>query len=433
MATRHPFGRSGKADPRPHIAIAVLNLPAERDRRVIRECRALESAGYRVTVVCPRGTTGLRTLPGTGDTAIRSFRQPFAGTGVLSFAVEFVWSFLCVAWHMSILVARHRVVAAQVCNPPDVFWPVALAMRATGRPWVFDHHDLCPELYECKPGSTRPIVLTVLTAFEKLSMRTASAVFSTNESYREIALGRGGCRPEKVTVVRNGPSLDEISTQAPAAGAVQAPRRIVYLGVINPQDSVHVAVEAAERLAELRGRSGWELVVAGDGECLPDLRRMVDERGLADIVRFTGWLDAGQVDELLAGATIGIQPDPPTAMADLSTMAKTVEYLARGVPVVAVDLRETRRSAENAAVYVPTGTADEFAKVIDALLDDSTALSEMRDLALERFRTTLAWEHQAAAYTAVWQSLVPVPQPAAVPRQATPPATEATDSAGQPR
>jgi glycosyltransferase involved in cell wall biosynthesis len=401
---------------RPHVAIAVLNLPVERDRRVIRECLALESAGYRVTVICPRGELGLRHLPGTRDTAIRPFRQPFAGSGVFSFATEFLWSFVCVAWHLSVLVIRHRVVAAQVCNPPDVFWPLALLMRATRRPWIFDHHDLCPELYVCKTAEPRGAVVRVLTLFEKLSMRCASEVLSTNESYREIAVTRGGCRPEKVTVVRNGPALTEVTRSPATKPDEDAPKRIVYLGVINVQDHVDVAILAAERLVERRGREGWELVVAGDGECLADLRRLADERGLTDVVRFTGWLNASEVDRLLRGATIGIQPDQRTDMADLSTMAKTVEYLARGLPVVAMDLRETRRSADDAAVYVPNGTPDEFAEAFDKLLDDEAALATMGKLAVDRFRTTLAWEHQAEAYIRVWQRLVPMPAQAAIPQ-----------------
>ena len=208
-------------------------------------------------------------------------------------------------------------------------------------------------------------------------------------------------------MVRNGPALAEVRGGTGDDRARR--RRIVYLGVINVQDHVDVAVLAAEQLAARRGRDDWELVVAGDGECLADLRTLVDERGLDDVVRFTGWLDAAAVDALLRSATLGIQPDQRTDMADLSTMAKTVEYLARGLPVVATDLRETRRSAADAAVYLPTGTPAEFADAMDALLDDPPALARMGAVAAERFRTVLAWEHQAAAYLRVWHRLVPVP------------------------
>lgn len=395
-------------DPRPHVAIAVVNLPVERDRRVIRECLALEDAGYRVTVICPRGTEGLRHLPGSRGTAIRSFRQPFAGAGVASFAAEFAWSFACVAWHLAVLVVRHRVVAAQVCNPPDVFWPLALLMRAAGRKWIYDHHDLSPELYACKTSNPRPAVTRLLTWFERLSMRSAAEVLSTNESFRDIALSRGGCEPDRVTIVRNGPAAAEIAANVPRAAAGDDGRkRIVYVGVINDQDHVDRAILAAERLAALRGRHGWEMVIAGDGECLADLRRLADEHGLNDVVTFTGWLDAPEVDALLRGATLGIQPDIRNDMTNLSTMAKTVEYMARGLPVVAVDLLETRRTAGEAGRYVPAGSAEEFAKALDDLLDDETQLPVMRAVAANRFAAVLAWEHQAEAYIRVWRRLVP--------------------------
>jgi glycosyltransferase involved in cell wall biosynthesis len=394
---------------RRHVVIVVVNLPAERDRRVIRECRALEAAGYRVTVICPRGSAPLTVLPGTTDTAVRAFPQPLAGAGVLSFAAEFAWALVAVTARLLGLMLRQRVDAVQACNPPDVFWPVALLMRALGRPFVFDHHDLSPELYECKTDRPRPAVLRVLKVFEKLSWRCATAVVSTNESYRELAIGRGGCDPDRVVVVRNGPALAEVGT--PPADAPVAPARhtVVYLGVINPQDRVDAAVLAAARLAELRGRDGWELVVAGDGECLPELRRMVTERGLGDLVRFTGWLEADQVDALLWSATVAVQPDPPTRMAELSTMAKTVEYVARGLPVVAVDLLETRRTADAAAVYVPTGDPEELAKALDQVLDDTVAREAMSRVARRRFVDMLAWDHQAQSYIRLWNRLFGLP------------------------
>lgn len=393
-------------DRRPHVAIIVVNLPVERDRRVIRECLALESAGYRVTVICPRGPQRLSHLPGTRDTAIRSFTQPFAGSGVLSFAGEFAWSFLCVALHLLRLLVTERVDAAQACNPPDVFWPLALLMRLMGKPFVFDHHDLSPELYRAKTATPNPVVLRILMVFEQLSMRCASWVLSTNESYREIAVSRGGQDPARVTVVRNGPASSEI-THAPSPEA-SGRKRIVYLGVINPQDNVRAAVLAAARLAETRGRDDWEMVIAGDGDSLPELRALTTDLGLDDVVYFAGWLGGDEVDALLASGTIGIQPDQPDPLSNLSTMAKTVEYLARGLPVVAADLLETRRTAEGAAVYAPTAAPEAFAKALDSLLDDPDALARMREIGLQRFHSRLAWEHQASAYLSVWRELVPI-------------------------
>jgi glycosyltransferase involved in cell wall biosynthesis len=391
---------------RPHIAILVANLPAERDRRVIRECLSLEANGYDVTVIAPRGDPGLRTLPGSRNTRLRPYPVFVYGSGVLSYAFEFVWSFACIAVRLIGEVARGRAHAVQVCNPPDVYWPLALLLRAIGRPWVFDHHDLCPEVYATRSnGNPNPWVYRILTGFEWLTMRTATAVIGTNESFREIALGRG-VPPDRVIVVRNGPGSDEIRPANAAAGPDSAEHRIVYVGVMGPQDNVEGAVLAAEDLIGRRGREDWRMIIAGDGETMPDLRKLVAERGLGDVVEFAGWLQGPEVDDLLRTATIAIQPDLPTRMNALSTMAKTIEYLGRGVPVVAVDMIETRRSAGDAARYVPTGEPAEFAEAIDEMLGDPAQRAIMREVGLRRFRETLSWEHQAAEYIRLWDRLL---------------------------
>ena len=398
------------AQRRPHIVIVVVNLPAERDRRVVRQCQALESAGYRVSVICPRGPQRPRTLPGTVATRIRSFPQPPAGRWTLSFAAEFVWDLVAVTAHLLALMLRDRVDAVQVRNQADVFWPLALLLRAAGRPFVFDHHGLSPELYECETDRPRPMVLRILRLLEKLSWRCASAVISTNESYRELAITRGGCAPDRVVAVRDAPTLAEgrhDGIPAPRGAGEQERHTLVHLGVISPQDHVEAVVLTAERLVHLRGRDDWRVVVAGDGESLPQLRRLADERDLADVVTFTGRLEADEVGALLRSATIAVQPDPPTRMAQLSTMAKTVEYVARGLPVVAVDMPETRRTAGEAARYVRTGDPDELAKAVDQLLADSGARAEMQRVARSRFATELAWDHQVKAYLELWRRLMP--------------------------
>jgi glycosyltransferase involved in cell wall biosynthesis len=298
-----------------------------------------------------------------------------------------------------------------VCNPPDVYWPLALLLRMLGRPWVFDHHDLCPEVYATRAaGRPRRLVFATLELLEWLTLRTASAVIVTNESFRENALRRG-VPAERLTVVRNGPAATEIAAEgAPREGA---PHRIVYLGVLGPQDNVETAVLAAEQLARRRGRTDWRLTIGGDGEMMPALAKLVADRGLGDVVEFTGWLDAAAVDELLRDATVAIQPDAPTRMNQLSTMAKTIEYLGRGVPVVAADLTETRRSAGQAARYVPHGTPAEFAAALDELLDDPDRRQRMRATGLTRFDAQLSWETQADAYLQVWRRLLaPLRDPA---------------------
>ena len=398
--------------PRPHVTILVANLPGERDRRVIRECLTLEAHGYDVTVIAPRGDKNLKILPGSRNTRLKPYPVFVQGGGLASFAIEFGWSFTCIAIRLFGEVLRGRAHAVQVCNPPDVYWPLAMVLRALGRPWVFDHHDLSPEVYATRTGG-RPnrLVYRTLVALEWLTLHTATEVVATNESYRENAVKRG-VLPERITVVRNGPAAAEVTAGGHDDPADRS-HRIVYLGVLGPQDNVEGAVLAAEHLARLRGRLGWQMVIAGDGEQLPALEKLVAEKGLNDLVTFTGWLEAAAVDEVLRGATVAIQPDLPTRMNQLSTMAKTVEYLARGVPVVAVDLIETRRTTGDAAVLVPSGTPAEFAEAIDTLLDDAPARRRMRSVALSRFNELLSWEHQASAYARVWDRVLARRHPAA--------------------
>ena len=303
---------------RGHITILIANLPAERDRRVIRESLSLEAAGYDVTIIAPRGDKTLTTLPGSRGVRLRPYPVYVYGSGVLSFAFEFVWSFACIAVRLLAEVFAGRAHAVQVCNPPDVYWPLALLLRALGRPWVFDHHDLCPEIYATRSGSPNTWVFRTLKAFEWATLRTASAVIATNESFRDNALRRG-VPGDRIMVVRNGPGLDEIvlprSDDEPTSDLT--PHRVVYLGVLGPQDNVEGAILAADELTRLRDRTSWRMIIAGDGESMPALQKLVSERGLGEVVEFTGWLDGSAVDELLRSATVAIQPDLPTRMNDL--------------------------------------------------------------------------------------------------------------------
>jgi glycosyltransferase involved in cell wall biosynthesis len=422
--------KSGYMARRPSVSILVANLPAERDRRVIRECLSLEAAGFDVTVIAPRGDKSLKILPGSRGTRLRPYPVKILGSGPVTFAIEFGWSFLCVAVRLLGELLRGRAQAVQVCNPPDVYWPLALLIRAIGRPWVFDHHDLCPEVYATRSnGSPNKVMFRTLVALEWLTLRTATHVFATNESFKENA-ERRGVRPGKVTVVRNGPAANEIAPVEPVAGGEH---RIVYLGVIGPQDNVEGVVLAAEALRHRRPARDWRVVIAGDGEQMPVLTKMVADRGLGDVVEFAGWLDGSAVDDLLRSATVAIQPDLPTRMNDLSTMAKTVEYLGRGVPVVAADLTETRRSAADAAVYVPTGSGEEFAEAIDDLLDDPERRAQMRKEGLARFAERLSWDHQARMYIAIWKTLLAKKLPKStveIPRQRALPDAPASAGAG---
>jgi glycosyltransferase involved in cell wall biosynthesis len=402
---------------RKSVSILVANLPAERDRRVIRESLTLEAHGYDVTIIAPRGNKALRTLPGSQNVRLRPYPVVVFGSGILTFAFEFLWSFLCVSYRLAGEVLRGRAQAVQVCNPPDVYWPLALVFRLLRRPWVFDHHDLCPEILVTRNGGTGGgLAYRALVAFEWLTLHTAREVIATNESFRENALRRGVAEG-KVTVVRNGPARAEIAATEGGADWTGPTHHLVYLGVLGPQDNVEGAILAAEELRKRRAKADWRLTIAGEGETMLALTMLVKERQLGDVVEFAGWLDGPDVDAFLRTATVAIQPDLPTRMNDLSTMAKTVEYLGRGIPVVAADLTETRRSAGDAAVYVPNGTPEELAEAINALLDDEPRREKMSACGISRFNDMLSWEHQAEAYIGVWHRLLGPGTPVTIPAQ----------------
>jgi glycosyltransferase involved in cell wall biosynthesis len=227
----------------------------------------------------------------------------------------------------------------------------------------------------------------------------------TNESFREAARRRGGRDDDNVVVVRNGPLSAEV---LPAAGACTVDdhrHTVVYLGVMGAQDGVAAAVRMAALLST-RDDVRTETVFVGDGECRPELERLAVQLGVADSTRFTGWLDGAGVARELAAACVGVQPDPPSPLAAQSTMAKTVEYLAHGVPVVAVDLLETRRSAGDAAVYVPTGSPEELAEAVARLLRDPAERARMAKAGQERVRSELSWDHQSERYVDLFRRLL---------------------------
>lgn len=389
----------------PHVVIVIANLPVARDRRVQREAASLRAAGARVTVICPADPERRALPPELADLTVVPYRLPFSGSGAVSFALEFAWSFLAVAAALARLRVRDRYDAVQYCNPPDVFWPLMLLGRAGGVPQVFDHHDLSPEVYAARGPQSSPVIARALLWLERRSLRSASGIVCTNESFREVASTRGGRAGEHVVVVRNGPRSAEV---LPAAGAcIDSEHRhtVVYLGVMGAQDGVDAAVRMAGLLRD-RPDVDADVVFVGDGECRPELEKLAADLGLGATTRFAGWLDGGAVARELAAACVGVQPDPPSPLASLSTMAKTVEYLAHGVPVVAVDLLETRRSAGDAAVYVPTGSPAELADAVAALLGDPDERLRMSLAGQERARTQLSWDHQAAAYVGLFRLLL---------------------------
>ena len=389
------------------ILIIVQNLPVPFDRRVWLECQALTSAGYQVSVVCPKG----RDEPSYEVIdSVRLYRyRPYApGGSKVSFIAEYVYSFLATAWGMLRARRSGRFAVIQACNPPDIFWPLALAFRGLdGARFVFDHHDLCPELYQSRFPSGPKLPYKGLLALERRTHRAANHVIATNDSYREIAMTRGGKRADEVTVVRTGPDLRRLRPGEPDPELRRGHRYLVaYIGVMGPQDGVDIVVRAADIVVSKLGRDDIAFTLIGSGDCFDDLVALRDQLGLAGHVEFTGRAPDEQVMRIMSTADAGLSPDPKNPLNDVSTMNKTMEYMVFGLPVVAFDLRETRVSAGDAAVYVQPNDEQQYAEAIVALLDDEPRRELMGKLARERVEQELAWDHQESTYLGVYKRVL---------------------------
>ena len=389
------------------ILIIVQNLPVPFDRRVWLECQALAGAGHDVSVVCPKekGDPAYEVIE-----TVRLYKyRPYApGGSKIGFVNEYVYSFLATV-RLTLKARRSgRFQVMQACNPPDIFWPVALVLRVIDRTrFVFDHHDLCPELYESRFPDGPRLPYKVLRAMERRTHRTADCVIATNDSYRAIAIERSGKPSAKVTVVRTGPDPDRLRRGHAHPDLLRGRRYLAaYIGVMGPQDGVDLVVRAADIIVNELQRDDIAFTLIGSGDCFDDLVALRDVLGLAGHVEFTGRASDDLVERILSTADVGLSPDPMNPLNDVSTMNKTMEYMAFELPSVAFDLRETRISAGEAAVYVRPDDLRGYAEAIVDLLDDQSRRATMGKLGRLRIEQELAWAYQERAYLDVYEKLL---------------------------
>jgi glycosyltransferase involved in cell wall biosynthesis len=392
------------------VLIIVQNLPVPLDRRVWLECKALVAQGYTVSVICPKGP-GDRSYQLLDGVGIYKYRPTPEARGVFGYVLEFTWSWLLTAV-LSLRVRRERGFdVIQACNPPDTYWLLAWLWRARGVRFIFDQHDLNPELFLSRFGRPRSAAARAeyrgLLWLERMTYRVADRVISTNGSYKAIAERRGHRDPATVTVVRSGPDTRVMRPVYPdPAIRGDADGLLCYLGIMGPQDGVETVLDLIHELVHNRGRTGLHAVLLGFGDCLEQLKARCTALDLDDNVRFTGRVGPTEISQYLSAADIGIGPDQKTPLNDVSTMNKTMEYMAYALPSVSVDLVETRVSAGDAGVLVPSGDIPAFADAIEALLDDPRRRAELGLAARRRVTEFLDWRPQAQAYVGVFDELM---------------------------
>jgi len=406
------------------VLILVENLSVPFDRRVWQESLALTRAGYDVSVICPRGATrDSEPFAEIEGVAIHRYPLTAATGGPAGYVREYpvaLWRTLRIALRLARDGGRFDVV--QACNPPDLLFLVALPFKLRGARFIFDHHDLVPELFESRFGGRGPL-RTLAVLLERVTFALADVVMSTNESYRQVAIRRGRMRPERVHVVRSAPDLSRFTPVPPDPDLRRGRRHLVaYLGVMGPQDGVDYALRALAHLKAM-GRDDVQAAFIGGGDSFDGLVALSRELGLEDRVEFTGPVyDDEVLCRYLCTADVCLAPDPVSPLNDVSSMNKVVEYMALGRPIVSFDLRESRFSAGDAAVYAADDDERRFAELVAELLDDPARREEMGRIGRERVEASLSWstsrENLLAAYADALRTRAPAggpPGPPAAP------------------
>ncbi len=391
------------------ILIIVQNLPVPFDRRVWLECKALVSAGHEVTVVCPKGN-GDPAYAVVDTVRLYKYRPYAPGGSKIGFITEYVVLLPgdCMA---------HAQGQAAVAGGSTRFRR-AIRRISSGRSrsscGPLTGPCSCSTITICVPSSMNLAFLTVrgslirgLLALERRTHRTANHVISTNESYREIAITRSGKASTDVTVVRTGPDPDRLF-RGPAEPELRRGRRFlaVYIGVMGPQDGVDIVLRAAAIIVHEFHRDDIAITLIGSGDCFDELVALRDELDLGGHVEFTGRAPDDLVSRIMSTADVGLSPDPKNPLNDLSTMNKTMEYMAFELPVVAFDLRETRVSAGDAAIYVKPNDVRDYAHAVVDLMDDESTRTQLGKLGRAQVEQELAWSHQERAYLGVYEALL---------------------------
>jgi len=393
------------------VLILVENLPSPFDRRVWQEANALKDAGYTVSIICPTGKGYEKKFEEISGIAIYRYNLPVEAEGAKGYLVEYgaalFWTFL-LSWR--VLLTR-GFDAIHACNPPDLFFLIGGFFKLLGKKFVFDHHDINPELYEAKFGR-RDFFWKLMVWLERWTFRTADVSIATNESYKRIAVERGGMAPERVFVVRSGPSLERMKVHPPLSHLKHGREYLVgYVGVMGRQEGIDLLLQAARILIRDLGRDDVHFGLVGGGTSLEEMKALAGELGIADHVTFTGRVPDAEMLAVLNTADVCVNPDVANEMNDKSTMNKIMEYMSLGKPIVQFDLTEGRFSAQEASLYAEKNDPRSMATRIAELLDDPERRASMGEYGRRRVENELEWRYEVPKLLAAYASLWPAPVP----------------------
>jgi len=384
------------------ILMIVENLPLPFDRRVWHECRTLKAAGAEVAIICPTGKGYEARYEELEGIHIYRHTLPIDAKGASGYLLEYgaaLFHETRLAWK---IWRKHGFDTIQGCNPPDLIFLIAWQFKLLGKKYIFDHHDINPELYEAKFGK-RGFFWRLMVLFERLNYGTANVAISTNESYREVALTRGKMNPEDVFIVRSGPDLSRLVVSEPDPKWKNGRDYMIgYLGVMGDQEGIDLLLDALVHLNFEMGLN-VQCVLVGGGPALEELKALATKLGLDEHVTFTGRAPDAELFDVLSSADVCVNPDRVNPMNDKSTMNKILEYMAFSKPIVQFEVTEGRRSALEASLYAEPNNTQDMADKIAGLLADPDTRAKMGAYGRKRVQSELSWEHQIETLIAAYQ------------------------------
>ena len=386
-----------------HVLIVVENLPLPFDRRVWQEARTLKAAGAHVSIICPTGKGHEKRFEVIEGVEIHRHPLPLEAKGALGFLLEYGAALFWETWLAWKIFFKRRFDVIQGCNPPDLIFLVGLPFKLFGVKYIFDHHDINPELYEAK-FNKRGFFWQLMRLFEKLTFMSANVSIATNESYKAIAVERGGMKAERVHVVRSGPDLSRLKLVPPVSSWKNGRDHMVgYVGVMGEQEGIDLLIDAVEHIVREQNREDIQFVLVGGGPALDDLKALTAEKGLADHITFTGRAPDQELFEVLSTMDLGVNPDRVNAMNDKSTMNKIMEYMSLEKPMVQFDVTEGKFSAREASLYAKANDPVDLADKIIELVEDPDRRAAMGKYGRERVVSELNWQHQIQPLLAAYK------------------------------
>lgn len=390
-----------------HILFIIENRAVPHDKRVWLEALALKKGGYDVSVISRKEKNAEKSYERIDGIDVYRHSILYDATGKLSYFLEYgialFWEII-LASKVYLKKPFHVIHAG---NPPDDIFLVALLFKVFGVKYVFDIHDLSPELYSSRYRGKKSGMYSLLVLFEKLSCKVADAIITTNLSYKEIVIGRHDLSPEKLFIVRNDPKTNPgVPATSSDPGTNDRKKTILYLGSINQQDGVDILINVINSLVNGSRESDFICNVVGDGHSLEHVKKMADEYGLHDYFDFKGYVyDQGKIKEYLKTADICVEPAPDTEINSHSTFIKIMEYMSAGKPLVAFDLKENRYSAQGAGILIPPGDIEGFAQAIKKLLAEPALRQKLGNAGLERIKNELNWENSLRNMKEAYKSI----------------------------